>query len=130
MEDKEMSDETMRKIVERVKSRRLQLDYSYQDLAGKTGLSKSTLQRYESGSIKNIPLDKLKDLAKGLQVSPEWLMGWDSPENNESSDPDIRRIERARKNMSKRDKEKMMNLLKISFEEFFSDEFQDDDINE
>ncbi len=73
-----MSEDTMNEIVERLKRRRLELEYSYQDLADKTGLSKSTLQRYEAGAIKNIPLDKLQVLAKGLGVSPEWIMGWDS----------------------------------------------------
>lgn len=78
-----MSDETMREIVERMKSRRMELDYSYQDLADKTGLSQSTLQRYEAGAIKNIPLDKVKVLAEGLQVTPEWLMGWNETSLNE-----------------------------------------------
>lgn len=78
-----MSDETMREIVDRIKARRIELKYSYQDLADKTGLSKSTLQRYEAGAIKNIPLDKVKDLARGLNVSPEWLMGWEETSLNE-----------------------------------------------
>ncbi len=72
-----MSEETMRNIVERIKSKRVELEYSFQDLADLTGMSKSTLQRYETGGIKNIPLDKLKILAKALKVSPEWIMGWD-----------------------------------------------------
>lgn len=36
---------------------------SYQILSDKVGISKSTLQRYETGYIKNIPVDKLKDIA-------------------------------------------------------------------
>ena len=74
-----MPEETMRNIVERIKSRRLELNFSFQDLADLTGMSKSTLQRYETGGIKNIPLDKLKTLAKALEVSPEWIMGWNLP---------------------------------------------------
>ena len=54
-----MSEETMMEIVDRIKARRIELGYSYQDLADKTGMSKSTLQRYEAGAIKNIPLDKV-----------------------------------------------------------------------
>ena len=38
-----------KEIIERVRSRRLELGLSYQDLADKTGMSKSTLQRYETG---------------------------------------------------------------------------------
>lgn len=78
-----MSDETMFEIIERIKSRRLELGYSFQDLADLTGMSKSTLQRYETGGIKNVPLDKLKDLAYALKVSPEWLLGWDEPKTSQ-----------------------------------------------
>ncbi|MBD5642727.1 helix-turn-helix transcriptional regulator [Clostridium botulinum] len=67
----------MIEIINRIKSRRNELMLSYQDLADKTGLSKSTLQRYETGSIKNMPLDKLGILAKALNVSPAYLMGWE-----------------------------------------------------
>ncbi|QOX63696.1 helix-turn-helix transcriptional regulator [Anoxybacterium hadale] len=75
-----MPEETMRNIVERIKSRRIELEYSFQDLADLTGMSKSTLQRYETGGIKNIPLDKLKTMARALKVSPEWIMGWELAE--------------------------------------------------
>ena len=74
-----MPEETMHNIVERIKSRRRELNFSFQNLADLTGMSKSTLQRYETGGIKNIPLDKLKTLAKALEVSPEWIMGWNLP---------------------------------------------------
>ena len=76
-----MSEEMMKEIVERIKHRRLELGYSFQDLANLTGMSKSTLQRYEAGAIKNIPLDKLKILASALKVEPEWIMGWNENEN-------------------------------------------------
>jgi len=62
-------------IIDRVKTRRNELGLSFQEVADITGMSKSTLQRYESGGIKNIPLDKLKSLAEALQCTPEWLLG-------------------------------------------------------
>jgi transcriptional regulator with XRE-family HTH domain len=83
-----MSSETMKEIVDRIKSRRIELELSFQDLANLTDMSKSTLQRYEAGGIKNIPLDRLKILAKALKVSPEWIMGWD--EEHSSNEPEIR----------------------------------------
>lgn len=64
-------------IIKRIKDRRLELGYSFQDLAEKTNMSKSTLQRYETGAIKNVPLDKLEILAKALYVTPAYLMGWE-----------------------------------------------------
>lgn len=68
-------------IIHRIRKQREKLGLSYQELADKTGLSKSTLQRYETGAIKNLPLDKLDDLAKALLVSPAYLMGWEEVSN-------------------------------------------------
>lgn len=76
MSEKEVSDK-MNEIMARMKNRREELDMSYQTLSDKVGISKSTLQRYETGFIKNMPVDKLEDIAKALQVSPAYLMGWD-----------------------------------------------------
>lgn len=80
-------EQNMKEIINRIKTRRNELMLSYQDLADKTGLSKSTLQRYETGAIKNMPLDKLGVLAKALNVSPAYLMGWkESVTDNDKED--------------------------------------------
>ncbi|MFR8871916.1 helix-turn-helix domain-containing protein [Paraclostridium sordellii] len=68
----------MENIIAKIKKRRTDLNMSYQELANKTGLSKSTLQRYETGAIKNMPIDKLEILASALNVSPAYLMGWEN----------------------------------------------------
>ena len=76
MSEKEVS-EKMQEIMTRMKKRREELNMSYQTLSDKVGISKSTLQRYETGYIKNMPVDKLEDIAKALNVSPSYLMGWE-----------------------------------------------------
>lgn len=68
----------LEKIRKRIKERREELGYSYQTLADLTGMSKSTLQRYETGAIGNLPLDKLDVLAKALKCTAAHLMGWES----------------------------------------------------
>ncbi len=85
---------TLRAVRERLRDKREERGYSYQDLADRTGISKSTLQRYETANIKNLPLDKLGVLAHALGVTPAYLMGWDDTkdpsEATTSSDvPDI-----------------------------------------
>ena len=75
----------MKNIVKRIKEQRLKLGYSFQDLADKTGMSKSTLQRYETGAIKNVPLDKLEVLANALLISSSYLLGWDEKPRVDSS---------------------------------------------
>ncbi|MFT8351164.1 helix-turn-helix domain-containing protein [Clostridium saccharoperbutylacetonicum] len=61
-------------IAKAIKSRRQELNMSYQDLADKTHLSKSTLQRYETGGIKNIPLDKLTIICTALEIPLSYLI--------------------------------------------------------
>lgn len=84
MSEKEISDK-MQEIMSRMKKRREELDMSYQTLSDKVGISKSTLQRYETGFIKNMPVDKLEDIATALHVSPSYLMGWNITETDESN---------------------------------------------
>ena len=50
MSEKEIS-EKMQDIIKRMKTRREELNMSYQTLSEKVGISKSTLQRYETGYI-------------------------------------------------------------------------------
>lgn len=60
----------------RIKLRRKELGLGLQELADWTGLSKSTLQKYENSAILNISSGNLSALARELQTSPDWLCGW------------------------------------------------------
>ncbi|MEK5528482.1 XRE family transcriptional regulator [Viridibacillus sp. FSL R5-0468] len=40
--------------------------------------TEATIQRYESGNIKNLKLDIIESLAEIYRVSPAYLMGWES----------------------------------------------------
>lgn len=51
--------------------------YSYPELERMTGISKSTLQRYFTGGTAKIPLSKLELLAKALNSTPAYIMGWE-----------------------------------------------------
>ena len=59
-----------KELSNRIKRRREELGLSYSYIAEKTGLSRSTLLRYENGMIKNIPADKIETLAKVLKINP------------------------------------------------------------
>lgn len=50
---------------------------SYVELEKKTGISKSALQRYATGSTKKIPVDVIQAISKAVNVSSAWVMGWD-----------------------------------------------------
>lgn len=72
-----MSEKELTDLIERIKDRRLKLEMSYQDLSDATGISKSTLQRYETGYIKKVPINQIEILAKALHTTPSYLMGWE-----------------------------------------------------
>lgn len=71
------TDSSLNLIQQRLKAARIEKGYSLQKLAEIAGMSKSTLQRYESGFIRNLPLSKLDTLAQALGVSGAYLLGWD-----------------------------------------------------
>ena len=82
-----MSEKELTDLIERIKERRLELEMSYQDLSDATGISKSTLQRYETGYIKKVPINQIEVLAKALNTTPSYLMGWDNSESKVPSVP-------------------------------------------
>lgn len=62
---------------DKIKVNREKLGYTLEELAKLVGVSAPTIQRYESGEIKNVRRDKIANLAKALSVSPAYLMGWE-----------------------------------------------------
>lgn len=71
-------------IGERIKSRRLELGLSVDDIAYKLKKNRATIYRYESDDIENLPITILEPLANALETSPAYLMGWDNSENTYS----------------------------------------------
>lgn len=63
-------------IAKRMKARRNELGLCLQEVADEAGISKSTLQRYETGGIKNLPMQRLEALSSALCTTPDWLLGW------------------------------------------------------
>lgn len=62
----------------RIKSRREELNYSLDKLSELTGISKTTLHRYENKENASIRIDKLKLIADALKVTTGYLMGSES----------------------------------------------------
>lgn len=60
-----------------IRNRRRALGLTLDDIAQKVGVSKATVQRWESGAIENLRRDKISKLANSLQTTPGALMGWD-----------------------------------------------------
>lgn len=62
---------------ERIRARRKELGISADVLAEKVGVSRSTIFRWENGFIEKVPVNKLVPVARVLQTTVGYLMGWD-----------------------------------------------------
>ena len=60
----------------RIRARRKELGLSAEDVAALIGISPSTVYRYESSEIENMGIDKLEPIAKALQTTSAYLLGW------------------------------------------------------
>lgn len=65
-----------------IKSRRKELKLTLKEVADKLHVSEGTVSRYESGDIQNMGIDKIAALARVLECSPGYLMGWEDTPNN------------------------------------------------
>lgn len=93
-------------LKENIKSRRLERNLTLEDVARFIGVSKQTVQKYESGVISNIPSDTVELIAECLGAAPADLMGWgDTKEKKMVADTII-------KYASEIDETLMLELLK------------------
>ena len=71
-----MKDKELRRLIgSRAKQRRLELGLKQPYVAEKMGVTASTIQRYEAGTIDNTKKLVLDGLSEALHVSVEWLRG-------------------------------------------------------
>lgn len=66
-------------VSDRLKVTREKKHISLGTLSELTGIAKSTLQRYETGATKKIPMEAIPIIERALGVPSGYLMGWDTP---------------------------------------------------
>ena len=64
-------------IISRLKESVEKSGYSYVELEKRTGIAKSSIQRYVSGTTKKIPIDAVQAISKAVGVSAEYVLGWE-----------------------------------------------------
>lgn len=76
---------------ERIKTLREQADMSQEELAKRMNTTKQTIYKYEKDIVTNIPSDRIEELAKILNSTPEYILGWkkSSAEDKKKSDTKI-----------------------------------------
>ena len=78
-------------MADRIKKRRIAMNYTQEELAQKLGLQKSAIAKYENGRVENIKRSIIARMAELLECSPAYLMGWedDFTVRSKSSTDDI-----------------------------------------
>ena len=76
------------KIGDRIKQRRMELDWSQRELANKMGYNHSTITRIETGKI-DISQSRVIQFSEVLGVSIAYLMGWEEEQKKNDIQSDI-----------------------------------------
>ena len=84
----------MCEIANKIKSRRIELNLTLEDVAQAVGVGRSTVRKWETGMIKNMGRDKIARLAEVLQISPVELV----PMPNSVRSEDEERLEALHQN--------------------------------
>lgn len=117
-------------MTQRIKELRLRANMTLLELANKLGVSEGTVQRYETGNIKNLKYDTIVNLANIFGCTPAYLMGWDEDQTSGQNegyyfddeaaelaqeiyeDPELRVLLKAKRDLSKDDMEVIVNMIK------------------
>lgn len=66
----------------RIKELRTLADMSQEELGRRVGVQRAAIQKYEKGSVTNIPLQTIEKIALIFNVSPTYIVGWDNAQGN------------------------------------------------
>ena len=98
---------------DRLHELRVQQRMTLSQLGRKVGLSEATIQRYESGNIKNPPRDRIEALAAALDVPPAVLLGVEA----ENLDTEIRLLARDMQDLPDRKKQRILSMMRLMLED-------------
>ena len=63
---------------EKIKELRLLHDLSQEELGKRVGVQRAAINKYEKGTVTNVPISTIEAMAKIFDVSPTYLVGWDN----------------------------------------------------
>lgn len=95
---------------DRIKEMRIKNGFTLANVADQLGIKEATMQRYESGEIKNIKHETIVKLAEIFNCSPSYLMGWENP-TEMSYEGMHQLIARNGKNLTTEEKMELIKLL-------------------
>lgn len=77
-----------------IKSRRLELGLTMQEVADAVGVTQSAVSRWESGDVNNMRRDRIFALAKVLDISPLLILGIEVEPDPDPAEQKARMLER------------------------------------
>lgn len=113
-------------IYQRIKALCEKRNISISKLESELGFGNASIKKW--GRTISPSISKIVKVATYFDVSADYLLGRTDIESSISKvieDEDIISFQRARQKMTQRDKDKMMQMLKLSFEYAFSDQEED-----
>lgn len=69
----------------RIRDLRLLAGLSQEELGRRVGVQRAAINKYEKGTVSNIPIVTIERIASTLDVSPTYIVGWDGNEGNSLS---------------------------------------------
>ena len=66
----------------RIKELRTLSGMSQEELGRRVGVQRAAINKYEVGSVTNIPIATIEKLAQVFDVSPTYIVGWDNTSSN------------------------------------------------
>lgn len=97
---------------DRIKEMRTKRGLTLAYVAEQLGIKEATMQRYESGEIKNIKHDTITKLAEIFDCTPSYLMGWEEADAPKATYDRVEQlIARNGKEMTKEQKLRLIQLL-------------------
>ena len=110
-------------LYERIKKLRKQKGVTIAKLESELGFGNASIKKWER--ISSPSVDKIIKVASYFGVTVDYLLGRTDIKSSALEilqDDDVISFQRARQKMPEKDKNKMMQMLKISFDYAFSDE--------
>lgn len=66
----------------RIKELRTLVGMSQEELGRRVGLQRAAINKYEKGTVENIPLKTIEKIARTFDVSPTYIVGWNEASTN------------------------------------------------
>lgn len=66
----------------KIRELRILAEMSQEELGKRVGVQRAAINKYEVGTVQNIPIKTIEKIAQVFDVSPTYIVGWNGDESN------------------------------------------------